>query len=101
MRPTLDVRGGTTMIRNAVALIAVVVICSAARADDKAVEREMKALQGTWLAESAQQDGKPVPEETRKKDDYCLYAVKVTDDKFQIAFLKDKTDFGESQPFKL
>ena len=38
------------MIRSAVALIAVAVVCSAGWADDKPLEKDQKALQGTWQA---------------------------------------------------
>src|SRR5260370_38304599 len=92
------------MLRNTIALFVVVaLVAPVVRADDKdkAIEKDKKALQGVWLVESAQQDGKEVPKNVREQSEFCLYAVKVTDDKFQVAWLKDKTDYGNAVAFKL
>jgi uncharacterized protein (TIGR03067 family) len=86
------------MIRTAIVLFVLLAFFSATiRADEKAkaAEKDLNALQGVWLVEAAHQDGKQVPEKDRQSDKYCLYAVKVTNDKFEIAFLKDKTEYGE------
>lgn len=86
-----------------VALLAVAVVTQPVRADDndRAVDKDKKALQGLWLVESAYQHGKEVPRADREKQQYCLYAVKVTDDQFQIAWLENKADFGDGVPFTL
>jgi uncharacterized protein (TIGR03067 family) len=90
-------------MRNIVAVIVVFIVAPLVRADDKdnVVDKQKKALQGLWLVESAYQDGKEVPKADREKEKYCLYAVKIADDQFQIAFLENKTIFGEGVPFKL
>ena len=91
------------MMRNIVAVIAVAVVAPLVLADDKdkAIAKDKKALQELWLVESAYQDGKEVPKADREKEKYCLYAVKVTDDQFQIAWLENKTEFGKGVPFTL
>src|SRR5262249_42310801 len=35
------------------------------------------------------------------KEEYCLYAVKVADDQFQVAWLRNKTEYGNLVPFSL
>src|SRR5262249_53052961 len=94
---------GVPMMRNIVAVIIVTVVAPFACADDKekAIAKDKKALQGVWLVDAAYQDGKEVPRDDREKEEYCLYAVKVADDQFQVAWLRNKTEYGNLVPFSL
>jgi len=88
------------MMHNIVAAIIVTVVAPFACADDKdkAIAKDKKALQGVWLVEAAYQDGKEVPRADREKDKYCLYAVKVADVQYQVAFLENKTEYFNVVP---
>lgn len=74
-------------------------------AEDKpsALDRDRKALQGVWVVEAAHRDGEKVPDNERTEGP-ILYALKITDDKFQIALQKSGDEFsygGEPVAFRL
>lgn len=61
-------------------------------ADENALDRERKALQGVWIVDAAYRDGEKVPDNERMTG-AVLHAIQVKEDRCSIAFEKKGDEF--------
>ena len=82
-----------------IALAVGFVLVQAARADDDAVKKDLAAMQGEWVVAGAEQGGKKLSEEDRRKlSDWFLSKMVIKDDQVTYWIGEKGGEAKEGQP---
>ena len=75
-----------------ISIVLLLAVVPLVHADENALDRERKALQGVWIVDAAYRDGEKVADNERMNG-AVLHAIQVKDDRFSIAFEKKGDEF--------